>query len=138
MSLLLPQPAGIPAPHPSLHSRPYWEGCRRRQLLYQRCAECSFRGLSAFTVCAQCHATAPVWEESAGHGSLYSWTVVWRPPDISFQVPYAPAVVRLDEGFWMLSAVIGCEPAELREDLRLAVEFHPASDDITLPYFRPA
>ena len=138
MTLLLPQPTGIPSPRPSLHSRPYWEGCRRHRLLYQRCAACSFCGLSAFSVCAQCHAAAPVWAESAGHGSLYSWTVVWRPPDPSFHVPYAPAVVRLDEGFWMLSAVIGCEPEALHENLRLTVEFHPASDDITLPYFRPA
>jgi uncharacterized protein len=138
MNLLLPQPEGIPVPRPSLHSRPYWEGCRRQQLLSQRCAECSFRGLSAFTVCAQCQATSPVWEESAGQGSLYSWTVVWRPPDPAFVVPYAPAVVRLDEDFFMLSAVIGCEPAALQEGLRLAVEFHPVSDEITLPYFRPA
>jgi uncharacterized protein len=61
--------------------------------------------------------------------------VVWRPPDPSFQVPYAPAVIRLDEGFLMMSAVIGCEPEALSEGLRVAVEFHPASDDVTLPYF---
>jgi uncharacterized OB-fold protein len=138
VTLLIPQPEGIPVPRPSPHSRPYWEGCRRRQLLVQRCAECSFRGLSAFTVCARCRATSPVWEESAGQGSLYSWTVVWRPPDPTFVTPYAPAVVHLDEGFFMLSAVIGCEPEALHEGLRLAVEFHPASDEITLPYFRPA
>ena len=71
-------------------------------------------------------------------GSLYSWTVVWRPPDPSFRVPYAPAVIRLDEEFWMLSAVIGCEPEALHEGLRVSVEFHPASSEITLPYFRPA
>jgi hypothetical protein len=62
---------------------------------------------------------------------------VWRPPDPSFQVPYAPAVIRLDEGFWMMSAVIGCEPEVLSEDLRVAVEFHAVSAEITLPYFRP-
>jgi hypothetical protein len=37
----------------------------------------------------------------------------------------------------MLSAVVGCEPEALREGLRLAVEFHAVSDDITLPYFAP-
>jgi uncharacterized OB-fold protein len=137
MTALVPQPGSTPAPRPSLRSTPYWDGCRRHELLYQRCAKCSYRGLGAFTVCAQCHASEPVWEQSAGKGSLYSWTVVWRPPDPSFQVPYAPAVVRLDEGYWMLSAVVGCEPEALHEGLRLAVEFHPASDEITLPYFAP-
>jgi uncharacterized protein len=137
VSLLQPQPEGTAAPRPTWRSQPYWEGCRAHRLLYQRCAACSFRGLGAFTVCAQCHATSPVWEESLGAASLYSWTVVWRPPDQSFRVPYAPAVVRLDEGFWMLSAIIGCEPEALREGLRVRVEFHRSSDQITLPYFRP-
>jgi uncharacterized OB-fold protein len=138
MSLLLPQSVGIPVPRPGLHSQAYWDGCRRHQLLYQRCAACSSYGLGVFTVCAHCHATSPVWEHSAGKGSLYSWTVVWRPPDPSFRVPYAPAVVRLDEGPWIMSAVIGCEPEALHEGLRLVVEFHPVSDEITLPYFAPA
>ena len=126
-----------PAPEPP-QLEAYWEGCRRHQLLYQRCAACDYRGLGAFTVCARCHATSSVWEASTGTGSLYSWTVVWRPPDPSFRVPYAPAVVRLDEGVWMMSAVVGCEPEALSEGLRLVVEFHAATDHITLPYFAPA
>ncbi len=78
-----------------------------------------------------------MWVASVGQGTLYSWTVVWRPPNPSFRVPYAPAVVRLDEGVWMMSAVIGCEPDALHEDMPLAVQFHPASREITLPYFTP-
>jgi hypothetical protein len=77
------------------------------------------------------------WEESAGLGSLYSWTVVWRPPAPSFAVPYAPAIVCLDEDYFLMTAVVGCEPDQLHEGLRLAVEFHPASGTITLPYFSP-
>jgi uncharacterized protein len=138
MSRLLPQPKGIPAPRSSLQSQAYWDGCRQHQLLYQCCTACGYHGLSSFNVCAQCHQTTPAWESSAGRGWLYSWTVVWRPPDPRFQVPYAPAIVRLDEGVWMMSAVIGCELEELREGLRLSVEFHPASDEIELPYFSPA
>lgn len=137
MSLLLPQPEGIPAPRPTLRSQPYWEGCRAHRLRYQRCSVCSFRGLGAFTVCAQCHATSPVWEESAEPHPSTAGRWSGGHPDPSFQVPYAPAVVRLDEGFWMLSAIIGCEPAELHDGLRVGVEFHRASEDITLPYFRP-
>lgn len=137
MTLLLPQAAGTSVPRPGMRSAGYWEGCRQHRLLFQECAACSYRGLGAFSVCASCHATAPVWRESAGRGSLYSWTVVWRPPDPAFRVPYAPAVVLLDEGVWMMTAVIGCEPEELHEGLRLAVEFHSASDEIILPYFAP-
>jgi uncharacterized OB-fold protein len=63
--------------------------------------------------------------------------VVWRPQHPSFQVPYAPAIVELDEGFWLLSAIIGCDHEDIEAGMRLGVEFHPASDDVTLPYFRP-
>ena len=52
-------------------------------------------------------------------------------------MPYAPAIVELDEGFWLMTAIVGCEPEELRADLRVAVEFHPAGDEVVLPYFRP-
>ena len=74
---------------------------------------------------------------SAGRGRLYSWTVVWRPQHPSFVVPYAPAIVELEEGWWMMSAVVGCGPEDLHADMALAVEFHAASDDIVLPYFAP-
>jgi hypothetical protein len=46
--------------------------------------------------------------------------------------------VTLDEGWWMLSAVVGCPPGALRDGMRLQVEFHPASDEVALPYFSPA
>jgi uncharacterized OB-fold protein len=88
--------------------------------------------------CAACGDGALSWERSEGRGRLYSWTVVWRPQHPSFQVPYAPAIVLLDEGFYLMTAIVGCEPDDLRADLPVAVEFHAANDDVTLPYFRPA
>jgi hypothetical protein len=36
-----------------------------------------------------------------------------------------------------MSAMIGCEDTDLTDGMRVAVEFHPASDTITLPYFHP-
>jgi uncharacterized OB-fold protein len=137
MTLLRAQVPGITVPHPSVHSQPYWDACRDGRLLFQRCTTCGATGLRPSTVCGSCRGATLEWEQSAGSGSLYSWTVVWRPPDPSFAVPYAPAIVRLDEGFWLTSAIIGCQPEDLRDGMRLEVEFHPASDAISLPYFCP-
>src|SRR5205807_10583203 len=105
--------------------------------LYQRCDDCGTVALRPTTICGQCLCRSLSWSPSAGTGSLYSWTVVWRPQHPSFMVPYAPAIVELDEGWRMVSAVVGCSPDDLSPGLRLAVEFHPASDEISLPYFRP-
>jgi uncharacterized OB-fold protein len=137
MSTLQPQPLGVPVPTTSTRAAPYWEACRRHELVYQRCAACGYVGPRPFIVCARCQGTETTWEPSAGRGTLYSWTVVWRPQRPAFQVPYAPAIVALDEGVRMTSAVIGCEVEDLAPDLPLEVEFHPVSDDLTLPYFRP-
>lgn len=132
-----PPPGGFPMPRPSERSAPFWSGAREGRLVLPLCEACGAHALRAFAVCPQCTSTALSWEQSAGRGTLYSWTVVWRPPHPGFVVPYAPAVVALDEGWWFLSAVVGCAPEELHEGLAVDVEFHPASDELALPYFRP-
>lgn len=137
MTALNPQPKGIPTGTQSKAAAPYWEACGRGELLYQRCAACGEVNMRPARVCAACGAAELSWERSSGRGKLYSWTVVWRPQHPTFQVPYAPAIVELDEGFWQMTAIVGCEPDDLREGMPVVVEFHPASDDVTLPYFRP-
>jgi hypothetical protein len=136
--MLAPQPIGIPVPRPSAVAAPYWEGCRAGVLRLQRCRVCGAVAPKPARLCRVCHTATLDWEDSAGLGSLYSWTVVWRPQHPSFVVPYAPAIVAIDEGMRVLSAVIGCSAESLAEGVRLRVSFHPASDDITLPYFEPA
>ncbi len=136
--LLVPQPATIPPPTPSAHSAPYWEAAARHELVHQRCDACGHAEFDPAVVCRRCGARALTWARSAGLGTVYSWTVVWRPQQPSFVVPYAPAIVDLDEGYQMLAAVIGCRVADLAVGLRVAVEFHPVADGFALPYFRPA
>jgi uncharacterized protein len=136
VTTLKPQAAGIPTGHTSVAAAPYWEGCRRGELRYQRCDACGASNLRPAPSCARCGGEVS-WAVSQGRGRLYSWTVVWRPQHPSFRVPYAPAIVQLDEGSFVLTAIVGCEPDDLRADLPVEVEFHPAGDEITLPYFRP-
>jgi hypothetical protein len=137
MSTLQPQPLGIPAPNPSARSLGYWEACARKELTYQRCIACGFIGLRSFVLCGDCGGRESERLLSAGSGKLYSWTIVWRAPSPGFNVPYAPAVVELDEGFFVVSSIVGCEPEDLQDGLRVQVEFHPASEEIWLPYFTP-
>ena len=61
--------------------------------------------------------------------------MVWRPQMPAFDVPYAPAIVRLDDGFDMVTAIVGCEPDEIHDGQRVSVEFHDVDDAITLPFF---
>lgn len=138
MTTLQPQAPGIPTGETSAGAAPYWEGCRQRELRYQRCDACGSANMRPAPSCARCGGRDMSWAVSQGRGRLYSWTVVWRPQHPSFRVPYAPAIVELDEGFYLVSAIVGCEPDDLRVDMPVEVEFHPAGDEITLPYFGPA
>jgi uncharacterized OB-fold protein len=88
-------------------------------------------------LCGSCGGRESERLVSAGIGKLYSWTIVWRAPSPGFNVPYAPAVVELAEGFFMVSSIVGCEPEDLVDGLALQVEFHRASEEIWLPYFAP-
>ena len=137
MTALTAQAADIPAPVPSRLLAPYWEGCRVGQLRYLRCLDCGAPAAKPGPVCSRCTSRLLQWEVSTGKGRLYSWTVVWRPQHPSFRVPYAPAIVTIDEGVQVLTSIIGCDTDDLRPDLRVQVEFHPAGD-LALPYFRPA
>ena len=40
MTLLVPQTGEIPRPYPSPITQPYWDGCARGELLFQRCNNC--------------------------------------------------------------------------------------------------
>ena len=137
MTLLVPQTGKIPGPHPSELSQPYWDGWARGELLFQRCASCGLATHPPALICAHCTSRELAWEASAGTGSVYSWTTVWRPQTPAFVVPYQPIIVDVDEGFQLLSNLIECEHDAVHIGLRVAVEFHAIADGTMLPYFRP-
>ncbi len=86
---------------------------------------------------AHCASRNLTWEKSAGTGAVYSWTAVWRPQTPDFTVPYVAVIVDMDEGWQILSNIIGCEHDAVEIGQRVAVEFHPITDGVMLPYFRP-
>jgi uncharacterized protein len=77
------------------------------------------------------------WTRSGGVGEIYSWTVVHRPVTMEFQPPYAPAIITLDEGYQMLTNIVGVATTELAIGMRVQVQFHEVDTDVTLPYFTP-
>jgi hypothetical protein len=137
VTLLVPQTGEIPGPYPSELSQPYWDGCARGELLFQRCASCGRATHTPAMICAHCTSHELAWEASAGNSSVYSWTTVWRPQTPAFVVPYQPIIVDVDEGFQMLSNLIGCEHDAVHIGMRVTVEFHAIADGTMLPYFRP-
>jgi hypothetical protein len=73
-------------------------------------------------------------------GEIYSWTRVWRPVTPAFVTPYVPIIVTMDEGWFILSNLVGCEDDAVAIGQRVEVVFHNSggADDIVLPYFQLA
>jgi uncharacterized OB-fold protein len=137
MSVLQPQLPGIPLPQPTPVSQPFWDGCAAGELRYQRCQVCGTADFDPVWMCRHCGDERLAWRVSAGRGEVYSHTVVWRPQTPEFTVPYVVVIVRFDEGFTLLTNLIGCTVEEVRTGLRVRVTFHDASGGITLPYVEP-
>jgi uncharacterized OB-fold protein len=125
-----------PVPHAnSQFSVPFWQGCRDGELRYQRCEACGESNFPPSEHCRQCLSNELRWTTSKGVGEIYSWTVVHRPVSPEFEPPYAPAIITLDEGYQMLTNVVGVAPEELAIGKRVQVQFHAIGPDLTLPYF---
>jgi len=127
-----------PLPTPTSLSAPHWEGCRQGVLRVQRCRVCATYVFIPQPICTGCQRDALEWVESSGRGRVYSFTTVHRPPRPEFDVPYVVAIIELDEGWHMLTNLIGCAPDQIAVDMPVVVTFERISDDISLPMFRPA
>ena len=127
----------IPLPSPTALSQPHWDGCREGRLMVQRCRDCTTYVFIPQPRCTACHADALEWVESSGRGTVYSYTVVHRAPRPQFETPYVVAIIELEEGWHMLSNVIGCAVDAVDVGMPVTARFTGMSEEITLPYFVP-
>jgi acetyl esterase len=88
-------------------------------------------------VCTGCLGTGLEWVKSSGRGTIYSYSVVHRPQRSEFEAPYVVAIIELEEGWHMLSNIVGCDVDGVRIGMPVEVVFQKMSEEITLPYFKP-
>jgi uncharacterized OB-fold protein len=131
------RPDGLP-PYATAETQPFWEGCRVGELRLQRCDACDAWQFYPRAFCVACSATGLRWERASGRGAVRSWSVVRRAvdPEWAAVVPYALALVALDEGPTLMGVVVGCAPDAVRIGTRVHVEFAPGPGGPLLPRFR--
>jgi hypothetical protein len=128
-----------PLPIPSAESKPYWDGLRERKLMMPRCDDCKGWWFPPSLLCPHCNSKAWSWTQTSGRARIFSYVVYHRVyhPAFAQEVPYAVAVIELDEGPRMISNVIDIAPDKLECDMRVEVAYQPVTDAITLAKFRP-
>ena len=127
-----------PLPTPDKDSQAYWDAARRHELVLQQCNECDRFRFYPRSICPFCLSDQFVWRRSDGRGSIYSFTVIHRPPAPSFRsrVPYVLALIDLEEGVRMMSNVVDCDPHAVEIGMAVEVMFEDITEEITLPKFR--
>ena len=128
-----------PLPQPTKYSASYWAAIRRHDLVLQHCTDCETYRHYPRPRCPQCLSPRFEWAKAAGTGTVYSFSVVFRPLTRAFleDVPYAFALVDLDEGVRMVSTIVGCAPEEVYIGMPVEVSFEDVTAEVTLPRFRP-
>jgi uncharacterized OB-fold protein len=128
-----------PVPAPDASSKPFFDATLRGELLLQHCGACGRWMWPVKVRCIDCLSDQLQWEPASGLGTLYSFTLVHQRVDPSFtdETPYNLALVDLDEGVRVHSAIVGVPDEDLRIGMRLSVVFVPASEDLAVPMFTP-
>ncbi|MBE3603221.1 Zn-ribbon domain-containing OB-fold protein [bacterium] len=132
-------PQGKPVPAPTRETLPFWEGCRRGELMIQRCGECGHFQFFPRLYCARCMSERVDWLKASGRAEVTSFTIVRRPVSAAFaaDVPYVVALVRLEEGPTMMTNIVGCPPERVAIGMAVEAIFERLTDEIMLPKFRP-
>ena len=131
-----------PLPTPSSVSQPFWDAAKEHRLVFQRCRLCGTNVFYPRDICPgpTCFGVGTLdWVESSGKGSVYSYTVLYQPAHPSFadDVPYALAIIEMDEGWRMDSNVINIDPETIQVGMPVEVVWEDVTPEFTLPKFKP-
>ena len=133
---------GYNKPLPAINedTAPYWEYCRKHELRMQKCQQCGYIRFPVSIVCPKCHSLEAEWTKLSGKGKVYSFIVYHQAyhPSYKDDIPYAVAIIQLDEGPRMESNIIGCKMEDIKIDMPVEVSFDDVTDEVTLPKFKPA
>ena len=138
MPPLRPQPR-----FPEPDSQPFWEATKRHQLNYQTCNRCGNVIFFPRRHCTSCGSIQTTWHTSKGLGAVYTFCVIMqsRHPAFKDLGPYAVAYVDLDEGFRIMTNVVGVKDPtrDIKCGMRVKLKWEDQGEgEVSLPLFEPA
>ena len=124
---------------PGALDRAFFEAAARGELLYQRCPSCNHVQFYPRQICTACGGT-PAWATASGRGVVHTFTIVRQNgmPPFKDELPYAVAMIELEEGVRMMGGVTGCPVEQVRIGMAVeayAIECEPG---MAVPFWRIA
>lgn len=127
-----------PLPELTAENTAFWTGGERGELMITFCDDCSSAIHPPQLICPSCLSRSVRPRAVAGSGTVYSFTInhqQWLP---DMAVPFAIAVVDVDEapGVRVTTQVTGCDVAAVTIGQRMLIRFEQ-SGDVWLPLWTP-
>lgn len=131
-----------PLPTPSPETQHFWDACKCHELWLPFCRPCQESYWYPRDFCPTCSSRDVEWRQSSGRGVVYTFAIHYRAfhPGWSNEIPYATALIDLEEGVRIFSNLIGIdpEPRAIRCGMPVEVVFEDVTPEVTLPKWRPA
>lgn len=126
-----------PNPTPRGEERVYFQAAAEMRLTYQVCDTCRSTVFYLRDICPHCGGEHLKLRDSAGLGTVYSYTVQHRAghPYFADRTPMTLALIDLDEGYRLLADVEGSDGVTV--GMPVEVVFRAVDGELTLPHFRP-
>lgn len=125
-------------PNVSPMTQPFWDAAADHVLVRPVCRSCGRSFFSPRLACPACLSEDWSYEPSSGRGTVHSFTVVHRAPREGFEVPYVVADVDVEEGWNLMTTIVGCPPAAVRIGQAVVVSWLEVEPGTVLPAFSPS
>lgn len=116
---------------------PYWDGLRAHRLVLPRCANCGLLSFPPVAGCSHCGFGNQEWEEISPEGSIYSFSVCFRPFGPGLETPYVPLIVELhcQKSLRVISNLVSVRLSEITFGMPVTGVF--VGSNPTLLFFEP-
>lgn len=128
------------APDPEGLNLEFYEHAADGTLHIQQCSACGrFRHPPRYH-CVKCLSAAYRWTPSEGRGRLFTWTITHFPYDRGWSddLPYATAVIELEEGVRLLGAFAGSDFTLLQRGLEMVARVDTVAHGFPFVTVEPA
>ena len=127
MRRLFTEPSGLTAE--------FWKAAADHRLVVPRCNRTGRYFFPPERCVPGTDSTDWSYVESSGRGTVYTYSVVHRAPSADFEAPYVLAVIDIEEGWHMLSNIVGPSAPEASVGASVEVQFLDVAGG-SLPVFR--
>ena len=129
-----------PLPRVNPDSKPFWEGCKKHELRFQKCRQCGFVLWPASILCPKCYSSEMEWIVASGKGKVYTFIVYRETPlkEFESELPYVVAIVELEEKVLLVSRIVNCSPEQVKIEMPVEVTWEDVTEEFSLPMFKPA